>query len=331
MEKDRIIQELNLHPFGNKGWMHSSESLCMFGCERYDKFGIMFTEDSGICKCMRCGESSSLYNYLVYIGRSDLLTGFSAPIKDEIKSFEEPNHSEEEITPKQDFELPKGFKRIYFDEYLDDRGFSSKDYKKYHIGVSTERKLRFHIVFPIYQNGKLSGWLARSRMSKEWHKKNIKDFKNKVASLVLRYYNNDGAEFSELVGNLDSIREGIDKTVILVEGIFDEQNVSKLLNKLSEFDTTKCCFTFGKSLSENQLKILLNKGIENFILMYDPDALKEIEKFLLRYENKVKSITGVELEEGEDPGDIINSDKLRQYLNKQQSSLEFYQTNIKRF
>lgn len=277
---------------------------------------------------MRCGESGSLKSYLFKLGRPDLVGKQSASLEDELSLLEEEKEDEQPIAPPKKVSLPEGFKRMYFDDYLDDRQWESSDYNKYQVGASTERRLKNHIIFPIYQNGKLVSWLARSRMSKEWHKQNLKSFKESRSSLVLRYYNSEGSEFSEMVGNIDNVREGVDDTVILVEGLFDEQNISKILKSIKELETVKCCFTFGKSLSEHQIHLLLKKGVKNFVIMYDPDALDDIEKFLLRYATKIKSIEGIALKDG-DPNDIEDEKEFLKYWKQRKSALEFYQTNLK--
>lgn len=303
--------------------MHSESTPCPFGCERHDKFGILFTNDGAVVTCMRCGESDSLYNYLIKINKRELIEGFSAPVKNQLKPLEK----EEEIIEDKEHKkvsLPGGFRRIYFDDYLDGRGFISTDYKKYHIGVSDERRLRHHIVFPIYQNGELKSWLARSRMDKDWHKQNIRDFKDKNASLVLRYYNSEGTEFSELVGNLDNI---VHENCILVEGLFDEQNISKIVRGLRIKES--CGFTFGKSLSTDQVELLVEKGVKNLTLMYDPDALKEIEKYVLKYANRFENIYGIALRGDKDPGDL-NSQEFVDHYKDRKRALEFYQTNLKK-
>lgn len=324
MNNNRIISELNLRPFGNKGWMHSESTPCSFGCERHDKFGILFTNEGGLVKCMRCGESTSLFNYLLKINRNDLIEGFSAPVVNQLRTLEKEELKVEDKEQKK-VTLPDGFRRVYFDDYLDGRGFISTDYKKYHIGVSDERRLRHHIVFPIYQNGELKSWLARSRMTKDWHKQNIRDFKDKNASLVLRYYNSEGTEFSEIVGNLDNI---VHENCILVEGLFDEQNVSKMISELKLEES--CGFTFGKSLSIEQVNLLVEKGVKNLTLMYDPDALKEIEKYVMKYANRFENIYGIALKGDKDPGDLITDEFLQYYNNNKKRGLEFYQTNLKK-
>ena len=123
MNKDRIISELNLRLYGSKGWMRSDDVECIFGCDRSDKFGILFTNNGAIVKCMRCGESTSLYNYLKNTNRSHLIERNTVSVKDEIKSLDEDIEEKEQVE-QQEIEKPRGFKRIYFDEYLDQRGFT---------------------------------------------------------------------------------------------------------------------------------------------------------------------------------------------------------------
>lgn len=324
MNKQRISQELSLSPFGNKGWMRSDYCNCP-DCDKSDKFGILFLSDGAIVKCMRCGTSTSLFNYLKHINRTDLIEGFSAPIKDEIKSLTE---EKEEIEREEvDVELPRGFKRVYYDEYLDERGFCEKQYNLFKIGKSTDMRLKNHLVFQIFQEGKLKTWLARSKKTKEWHKQNLKDYKEGKARLVLRYYNADDTEFSECLGGYDEITEST-KAVIVVEGLTDKTSIDNKLN-LYESEERKCVFTFGKNLSEAQISLFLKKGVENLILMYDPDALKEIEKFSLKYINKFKTIQCAKIEGEEDPGDLTKNE-IKHIMNNLYTPMEFYFNNIKR-
>ena len=327
MNKDRIIKELSLIPFGNKGWMHSEETVCSFGCERSDKFGIKFTERGGVVKCMRCGESTSLFNYLLKTNRKHLIEGYSAPAEDILKSVRSVSNEEGDINIK--CELPRGFKRIYYDDYLDERGFTYYQYNHFQVGYSTDISLREYLIFPIYQDGKLSSWLGRTRYSKEWHKVNIQNYKEGRDRLIPRYKNSTGTEFSEILGGLDEIVVGKTDTVILVEGLFDKSNIDRLAN-LYEDDTqsVKCCFTFGKNLSETQINKLIKRGIKNIILMYDPDAIDEIEKFALQYINKFNRISCARLFTN-DPGDM-NLNEFNLIMNNLRTPIDFYFNNIKR-
>lgn len=325
MNKDRIIQELSLTPFGNKGWMHSKNTPCIFRCDKWDKFGILFTTDGGIVRCMRCGESTSLHGYLLKINRRDLIDRFSAPISDEIKTLD--NKAETETREQIEVKLPTGFKRIFYDDYLDERGFTPEQYNLFKTGVSLDMRLQNHIVFPLYQEGKLVSWLARSRKSKEWHKQNILDYKEGHSRLVLRYYNAPDTYFEDILGGYDEIVENQTHTVILVEGLTDKANVDRKLLLYAKNDV-KCCFTFGKNLSENQINLLLKKGVKNIILMYDPDALKEIEKFSLNYINKFDSIKCAKLQD-RDPGDMTEED-FEIVMNTLREPIDFYINNIKK-
>jgi 5S rRNA maturation endonuclease (ribonuclease M5) len=298
----------------------------MFGCERHDKFGILFTNDGGgLVKCMRCGESTSLFNYLVFINRRDLIEGYSVPSKDNLLEIEQ--EAIQDDTEATKVELPYKYKRLYYDDYLDSRGFTERQYNVFKVGSTEDMRMKNHIVFPIYQKGELVTWLARSRYSKEWHKKNIEDYKNGVGRLVLRYYNASGTEFSEILGGYDEIRSGKDKTVIIVEGITDKASIDRNLDLYDKGNTTKCCFTFGKNLSEKQVKLLIEKSVENIILMYDPDAIEEIEKFSMNYLNKFKNIQCARLKD-RDPGDM-DREEIEEVMSNLRSPIEFYFNNIK--
>jgi DNA primase len=274
---------------------------------------------------MRCGESTSLYNYLKAIDRSDLIDKFSVSEKDEILSFFPEEEIDVEEVEQKEINPPVGFKRLYFDDYLNSRGFTPEQYNLFKVGTSDDMRFVDHVVFLIYNNNRLVSWLARSRRSKEWHKDNLKAFKERHARLVLRYYNSEGTEFSNILGGYDEIVEGQTDTVILVEGITDKANVDRKMNLYSKPDT-KCNFTFGHNFSENQVKLLKKKGVKNIVLMYDPDALKEIEKFGLNYWHHFKSVQCARLRDGVDPGeetDLIN------IMNNLCPPLEFYHNNIK--
>jgi hypothetical protein len=60
--------------------------------------------------------------------------------------------------------------------------------------------------------------------------------------------------------------------------------------------------------------------------MYDPDALKEIEKFSLEYWKQFSSVKAARLRDGIDPGDETDFTGI---MNNLYSPLEFYFTNIK--
>ena len=144
----------------------------------------------------------------------------------------------------------------------------------------------------------------------------------------MRYYNSEGTIFEDILGGYDEIISDKTDTVILVEGITDKANVDRELDLYSS-DAVKCCFTFGKNLSENQVKLLIKKRVKSIILMYDPDALKEIEKFSMRYINKFEDIKCAKIEGDRDPGDL-RKEELNKILNDLNTPIDFYFNNIKR-
>jgi hypothetical protein len=332
LNQEKISQTLSLVNFGSKGWK-SSQNLECPQCHKTGKFAIKFNHDgSSVCHCFKCGTATSLFNYLISIGRNDLIDSYTTVKREEPLLEIDEQKKEEEKTIKE-VELPIGFHRSYYEDYLEERGFDEQHYQLFGVGRCTEYKLKNHIIFQIFQNGKLKGWLGRSLMSKEWHKKNLQEFKDGKSSLVLRYHNNEGAEFSELLGGLDEINERT-KTVILVEGLFDKTNTDINLYLLDK-DEMKCCFTFGNNFSENQAKMLIKKGIRNLILMYDPDAVKQITKFGFKYMNKFKvkvaKLPIVKDEEGndisKDPG-LLNRQECNNIINKLQSPMNYYFTSL---
>jgi len=269
MNKKKIISEFNLVLFGNKGWYHGD--LACPECGGKDKFGIFFTENSAITHCFYCSIKDSLYNLLQKIGRQDLIE-----YDKEYVAGKELSGLKEEIKNKEEREikLPIGFKRIYDDEYLNSRGFNKIKYDSFEPGISDiDPAVDNKIIFKIFQNKKLKGWLARSKFSKEWHYDNLLKHKEFGERLILRYRNSNN-DFSHLLGGLDDINEET-STVILVEGLFDKINVDKLLN-LDENDGLKCCFTFGDDISNEQVE-LIPKSVDNIILMYDYKTIRQMK------------------------------------------------------
>lgn len=270
--KEKIIKDLSLRFFGSKGWMRNDQCECP-DCSHSDKFGIMFVQDSGLVKCMRCDYSTSLYNYLKTIDRSDLighkkdynLIGHISGLKEEVE--------EEKGGFLPIKKLPIGFKRIYYDEYLDSRGFEPYQYNQYNIGYSTESRLKNYIISLIKQEGDIVGWIARSMYSKEWHEENFKAFKEERENLKLRYVNSSKTNFDHILLGFDELSDDVN-TVYLVEGWMDKVNVDNKLN-LSTNKKTKCCATFGNKVTHAQQDLLKRYKIENIFMMFDFGTIKQ--------------------------------------------------------
>lgn len=260
MNKDRVILEMGLRKFGQKGWMRGN--LFCPECGRNDKFGILFVDNSAVTRCFYCAKSFSIFSVLKGINRLDLLDKEYYYQEKEMLSTLDKTVVEEEKSVEQLIYL----RDIDFDEYLNGRGFLDYQYQKFNVCVSdVDPKVDDMIVFNILQRGRLSGWIARSRKSKEWHHENLKRHKELGEPLVLRYRNSNN-DFSKMLGGLDEITDRT-HTLILVEGLMDKANIDRLMD-LDNIDEIKCCFTFGSNLSEDQIKLIPN-SVEEIILMYD--------------------------------------------------------------
>lgn len=234
--------------------------------------------------CKKCHSYGSIYKLLRLLDKTYLLAGSTVENKERIESIRE---MEQELFSNDDIELsdlpvkkmPAGWKvSAKSTKYLLSRGITSEDCKRYNIGATDMfRKYDNYVLIPIYDDGKIRGFLGRYGA-------------RKVPDGKLRYNNSIGTEFAELLFGYDEITERT-STVILVEGCFDKIAVDKVLH-LWDDEEVKCVCTFGKKISDKQIKKLMLKGVTNVILLYDFDAIKEIKKYGLELEKYfVTSIT----------------------------------------
>jgi hypothetical protein len=316
VQKDRVIEQLNLRSFGQKGWMRSSSCECP-ECHRSDKFGIKFSEYSGTVHCFHDDFSESLIKYLERLGREDLLDkDGSVSIKFGIRSLENKKEEDIELVEK---ELPIGFKRVHDDKYLNDRNFIPRHYNLFQPGYSDDPLLNNYIIYQIFQFGRRVGWQARSKYSKEWHKENLKKYKEKKCRLVLRYKDAPGMDTSRILGGCDDITPFTD-TLILVEGIFDKTGVDNKLD-LYETDDIRCCFTFGNKLS--QISIIRSfKSIKNIYLLYDFGTMKQVKTMALEL-SKYYNVRANIMPSIEDPGDA-SDEVIFQTLENSKTAIEFF-------
>lgn len=306
VDKEEIISELNLTSFGNQGFYQNKNEVCPF-CGKGGKWGIVFDENrSGIFHCFKCSEKASLYDFLKKIGRLDLSrVKYEKTLNQTLSKIfkeEEENQITNEDLPE--ITLPIRLKPIEKDEYLDGRGWQKRHYDQFEPSYTNsplEKKLQNYIVFKIKQKGAIVAFLARSRYSKEWHKKNLEDYKKGETNLVLRYVNSE-TNFTKILGAYDEVPYGTD-TVIIVEGLFDYINIDRLL-RLDKEPTIKCCFSFGNSFSVEQIKLLKEKDVKRVILMYDYDTIKESKSYSLKMMKEFKVQVACIQDEGIDPGNM---------------------------
>lgn len=221
--------------------------------------------------CKKCGITGSIYKLLKQLDKTYLIGDKSVELTEQIKSIRQALQDELENEQKVIEELPKknmpvGFRLCVGNRYLTSRGITRAECKRYRIG---ETKLMFkyrdYILFPVYDNGEIRGFVGR--------------YGNKVVPKDrLRYSNSLDTDFASLLYGYDEIIEGKTETVIIVEGIFDKIAVDRKLG-LWDDDSVKCVCTFGKKISDIQIRKLIAKNVTNVILSWDFDALKEIKSY----------------------------------------------------
>lgn len=321
---DKIKDELKLRKFGAKDWLQNQDLACP-KCGRKGKFGIKLNENGGSVNCFYCDYSTHINKYLKDTGRSDLVTyEREISLKSELRPlFDE---EEEEIEVKE-AELPRGFQRIYEDEYLNGRNFSKEHYERFQVGITKHfltKKLKHHIIYSIFQGGKRLSWLARTRFSYDFHSENIKQWKEKEAELIPRYLNSEGTEFDKILGNLDEITDNT-HTVIAVEGLFDACGLDVIL-RLNESEEVKAVFTFGNKFSEAQIKLLrTKKSVKTVILMYDAETTKQSKSYGLSLSKYFETYVCHNENPDLDPGNMDLKYCLKLLKNKK-PALEYYTT-----
>ena len=148
-------------------------------------------------------------------------------------------------------------------------------------------------------DGKTIAWLARSRHSKEWHEMNLRKAKEKGIKPKLRYENSK-TDFTKILGGYDDISEKT-QVVIIVEGLFDYIGLDSKLNLRGD-ESIRCVFTFGNSISKEQISFLRKKKIERVILMYDPDKPDQIKSSALNLQKSFETKIALLKDIRKDPG-----------------------------
>ena len=323
IDKDKIISEFSLKKFGNKGWMHSLNFPCPFCGKGGDKFGVYLSGEKPGYRCFRCDSKGNIRFLLKKIGRMDLY------VEDNSISLLEQESLIGELIYNQKADVsaccesisqPMGFKRIYSDDYLSSRGFTTDQFDQFEAGISRHPKLREYLVFLIREDSRLVGYLGRTKYSKDWHKKNEERAKRGECKLLPRYRNAE-VQFDEIVGGIDEIVQGKTHTVILVEGLMDKANTDRQL-KLNDAEDIKCCFTFGNKVSEKQAIKIRNKGVEHIITLYDYGTVSQVQEFSLRIKHYFTSLLIGEILWDTDPGEM-SRDEFNHVLSNLKTPLDY--------
>lgn len=259
-------------------------------------------------ECKRCGENGRLRKLLIKLGRVDLVdfggesVDTAKPLEKKIQRFvrEEGVQTDLSVPTKNP---PLGWRRTYQDEYLNSRGFVREQYDLYQVGrTKLLHKLRDYVVILVMEDGECKGYVARSERDRKWiddYNQSKKDQGSRER--YLRYQNSTNTDFGKLLMGIDEITDQT-STVIVVEGAFDKTNVDKLL-KTWEGPEVKCVCSFGKKLSDVQIRKLKNRGVGHIILLYDPDAVNDSKKYSFELTKRFDKVH-VGFTSKCDPGDL---------------------------
>ena len=322
MDYRLTLQNILPHPVYESG--HSGDHLvcrCPF-CGKEDHFYINWqrafkkrgSKYIGSWDCKKCGEAGSLPRLLKQLGRLDILhdshreVDLTKPLVNKINITSE--HEEELELEVPNKRPPLGWRRVYDHAYLRSRGFTDFEFNKYKVGVTKMySKLKDFVVILIEEDSECKGYVARSLKSKEdldTLNSAIKEYNKSVSDprmrkrKKLRYDNSPNTDFAKLLLGIDELTDRT-KSTILVEGFMDKLNVDRLL-QLDAQEHTKCVATFGKKISSVQIAKLQNKGIQNIVVLFDPDAVKDSKKYAFELEKYFNTLVG--FLKDKDPGDL---------------------------
>lgn len=245
----------------------------------YRECGIAVYKENHPFQCFRkknCGVTTNIYGILRQLDREDLLEGEGKTLNpfNKLENYIIDNEYNEEtvLFDDKEIQIPIGFYQKYYDWYLENRKFAEKDYYLFPVGeTQIWPKYKNYILFLIYEQKILKGFVGRHKYDG-----------------VPKYINSSEFDSEKLLYNFDSINKNTN-TVILVEGIMDAISITKMLNYDSE---VVCCATFGAKISDTQIKKLMHTGIENIILLYDPDVISKIKEYSYKLLQKFNTYVG---------------------------------------
>ena len=245
--------------------------------------GINFS--SNIANCFRCGT----HNLVDMIIDLEGFTQYSELYQLLNNGNYDDLHLKESKTPlakPKPLLLPQGFRNIQdgnsqlsdtMRSYLRRRGFSIDEAAKLGIGYGTQDQYFGYLIIPYTYHGKLIYFNAR-----------------RVIGTGPKYRNPDkdttglGKEF--IIFNQDALE--MYNSVYICEGAFNALTIGK-----------RGIALMGKSISTYQLNTLLKSQVKRFILLLDPDALKQSISLALKLVN-YKMVKVIQLPNNKDVNDL---------------------------
>ena len=280
-EKDYLIREILQETHGRIDGSRKNIIVptCPHCGKSGGKFGIYISKEIGNKKpfmshCFSCGRTTKTLDQLLdLLDRPDLKIAEQASFTPvEVPEFF--TLDEEEIDDELNIiEMPESWKRCYKNPYLKSRGFTADDFAYFPVGTTRGLNFKFddYVVFPIYDDGDIVGYVSRHI----WSKSDIDEYNDRAKRngkyQIRRYNNSIENDFVKLLYNYDAVIEDETDTVILVEGVFDVIALTRKLDLYDNHRLVPVC-TFGKKISDTQIYKLQSKGVKDIIIGYDTDA-----------------------------------------------------------
>lgn len=246
-----------------------------------------------IFKCPKCGRRKFYVNPDKALGHCFVCTWskrFPRMVKRWVRQIQ-PRAAEPEEAPVEISHFWPGYFENGMGDFLRSRGISIEEATRYGWGLCDKLELKFRLIIPIRENGKIMSYVARST-----------DERVKPKEL-------SGPNRSHYFYGWDQVYdrhvEGV-MSVVLVEGIFDQIKVSSF--------NWPCLALMGSSISDVQIGKLVKLNPSKIIIMMDGDdagrkATRTIAAKLGKRMNPM-NIVPVYLPEGKDPDDLSREEFL---------------------
>jgi DNA primase len=161
--------------------------------------------------------------------------------------------------------------------YMQQRGITYEDAQAFGLGFCREGRYAGRLIFPVWEGGSLTYYQGRAMMPG-------------LQPKTLNPPSDCGVGSTEVLMNLDNAKEY--PRVAITEGPIDCVKAGK----------SAVC-TFGKKISATQIQKLKQVGVQNLDLMWDSDAIPEMEGTAKTLRVLFNTVRIVRLPEGTDPGD----------------------------
>jgi hypothetical protein len=238
-------------------------------CGKEGHFYINYTNGKNDCK--KCGTEGNIITFLNAVSRLDLIDDNDIDIR--VDKLARLTDGEEMVADELIMEIPTikmpicseavhyGDNSI-FDKYLRKRKFKQIDYQLYEpMFNNVVDRLKDYVIIKVLRDYLCKGYVARYVAE------------NKDA---MRYINST-SEFSKLLFGYDEISNKTE-VLVLTEGVFDKIGVTTEF-ELHLDDQMKCLCTFGKKVSEAQIRLIKKTNVKKIILLHDGrDAINEMKK-----------------------------------------------------